>query len=118
MDIALLAMDLAVAKLDLLAVLGLDGLGQPLLHGLDACLSLGLVDADHLAFLAHIDVQGLAQSDQEVLLVHLRMALHCLVLDAGGDLAQLGDRFVLQFSVRKGHKYLQRIGLDFVTRNA
>ena len=118
MDIPFLPMDLAVAELDLLAVLGLDGLGQTLLHGLDPAFDLGLVDPHHLVFLAHVDVQGLAQSNQEVLLVHLRMALHRLVLDAGGDLAQLGDGFFLQFSVSVGHKYLRRIGIDFVTRNA
>ena len=36
MDIPLLPVDLAVAVADLLLVLGSDGLGQPVLHGLDA----------------------------------------------------------------------------------
>ena len=45
-------------------------------------LDLGLVQPHHLVVFVHVDVQGLAQGDQEVLLVHLRMALDRLMLDA------------------------------------
>ena len=56
--------------------------------------------------LAGVYAQGLAESGQQMILVHLRVALDRFVLlDALRDLAQLGDRLVLQLliGVRRRH---------------
>lgn len=107
--VPLLHVNLPMAELDLLGVLGLDGFGQLILHGLDARLGPGLVDADYFVVGVHVDVQGLAEGHQEVILVHLRMALDRLMVHSLGDLAQLGDRFLLQFGQSVRHQYLHRI---------
>ena len=59
MYLPLLPVDLAMAELDLLAVMGGDGRGQLFLDAADVGLDLGLVQAHHLAVLVHIDIQCL-----------------------------------------------------------
>ena len=53
--------------------------------------------------IVYIDVQRLADCDYEMLLIQLRVALDCFVLDAFGDISQLGQRFVLEFVMCVSH---------------
>src|SRR5262249_55403247 len=46
-----------------------------------------------------VNVESLADRGDQMLLVELRITLHCVVLDAGGDLAQLGDGLMFEFFV-------------------
>ena len=43
-----------------------------------------------------VETHNLMVGEQDLLLVHLGVALHRLVLDSGGDLAELGDGFLAQ----------------------
>jgi hypothetical protein len=66
---------------------------------LDAQLYGRLIDAHHLVVLVHIDAEGFAERHDQMLFVQLRVALDGFVLDVFGDVAQFGQRFVLQFMV-------------------
>jgi hypothetical protein len=45
----------------------------------------------------HVDVQGLAELDKQVLLIQLRITLECVILNFRRDVAQLGNSFLFQF---------------------
>src|SRR3954466_1199484 len=85
--------------LQLLAVLRGKRVVPLLLPLADLRLHRGLVDALHLVVNVHVDVERLADRLEQVVLVHLRRALHRFVLDAGRDLAQLGNGLLLQLGI-------------------
>jgi hypothetical protein len=62
-----------------------------------------LVDADDSVMFPSVDAQGLANRRKQVILVHLRIALHRVMLETVGYLTQLGERFLMQFVVRVIH---------------
>ena len=57
----------------------------------DLHLDAGLVDADNLVMLTHVDAERLADRRKQPLLVHLRVAPDRLMDDVLGDLAQFGN---------------------------
>ena len=88
---------LAVGSRDRLLLLGPDRV--------HAGLQLGLVDTHRgvVRVLVVLDAEGLAERREQVLLVHLRVALDGVVLDPLRDLAQVVDRLVLQLFVGVRH---------------
>ena len=62
-------------------------------------LHRGFIESDDVTMPAQIDFQGLAQGDEQMFLVHLRMSLDRLVSQAFGDRAQFDHRFLLQFLI-------------------
>src|SRR2546426_6925736 len=90
-------MYLTADHLELDMVVGCQGFVSLLLKLPDLDLDGRLVDARNLVVLMCIDAEGLAESDQQITLVHLRMALHCLVLDALGYFPKLCHRLLLEF---------------------
>ena len=54
--------------------------------------------------LVRVDAERLAQRGQQMVLVHLRVALHGVVLDVLGQVPQLGERHLLQALVRMRHE--------------
>src|SRR5262249_13064269 len=64
-----------------------------------------LVDARDGMVLVRLDAERLAQRGQQMILVHLRVALHGVpVLDAFGDLAQVLNRLLFQLMKRVSHE--------------
>ncbi len=97
---------LAPQGLQLLAVGSRDRLLLLAPDRVHAGLQLGLVDTHRgvVRVLVVLDAEGLAQRREQVLLVHLRVALDGVVLDPLRDLAQVVDRLVLQLFVGVRHQ--------------
>src|SRR2546430_8037204 len=88
--------DVVEGDLQLAAILCGERLVALFLPLADLGLDRGLVDALDLVVHVHVDVECLAERSEQMVLVQLRVAFDRLVLDSGGDLAQLGERLALQ----------------------
>src|SRR5215472_10686539 len=102
--------DVVERDLERLAVLGGERLVALFLPLVDLRLGRPLVDALHLVVHVHVDVEGLAQRREQVVLVELGVALHRVVLNAGRNFAQLGERLGLQLRVGMRHGVSWRMG--------
>jgi hypothetical protein len=54
-----------------------------------------LVDSLHFVVLVHVNVERLAERNEQMLFVQLRVPLQRFVLDVGGYVAQLADSLML-----------------------
>src|SRR4029453_8278811 len=97
--------DVAPDRFQLGMVVSRQSLVALLFQFLDLHLHFLLVDALDLVMGVHFDPESLTQGGQQVLLVHLTMALHGFVLDARGDLTQLCDGLPFQFLKRMCHVF-------------
>jgi hypothetical protein len=97
MDLPLLLVYLVVVEFNLLAVPGSDGNGEFFLQRLDPGFYPGFVQALHLMMNVGVDVQCLADGNQQMLFVQLRIPLHRFMLDALGDLPEFGHGFLFEF---------------------
>src|SRR5204863_4173396 len=95
--------DVVEGDLQLAAILCGERLVALFLPLADLGLDRGLVDALHLVVHVHVDVERLADRREQMVLVQLRVALHGFVLDAGRDLAQLGEGFFLKLGKAVRH---------------
>src|SRR5438105_12039324 len=95
--------DVVEGDLQLAAILCGERLVALFLPLADLGLDRGLVDALDLVVHVHVDVECLAERSEQMVLVQLRVAFDRLVLDSGGDLAQLGERLALQLRKSVGH---------------
>ena len=95
--------DVVERDLELRPILGRESLVALFLPLADLRLDRGLVHTLHLVVHVHVDVERLADRREQMVLVQLRIALYRLVLDAGGDLAQLGERFFLELGEGMRH---------------
>jgi hypothetical protein len=93
----------AADEFELLAVVSGDGVVSFLFELFDFHLDGGLVDADDVMVLMHIEVECLADSHQKVILVHLGVALHGFVIDAFGDVSKLGYGLLFEFFIAVSH---------------
>ncbi len=85
------------------AFVRLDGGGPLLLERSNLSFDLALVESDHLVVGMGVDAECRANREEDLLLVHLRVALDRLVLDSGRDLAQLGDGLLAQLFIGMCH---------------
>ena len=72
----------------------------------DLCLDCRLVDALDGVVFCHVDVERPSQRREESILVHLRVALDGLVLNALGHVSQLCDGLVPELLIGVRHVYL------------
>src|SRR5262249_10648579 len=69
----------------------------------DLGLDFSLIQAHDLVILVQIQTKRLAKRPKQVVLVHLGVALHCLVALRLCDVAKLGHRLPLEFLVCVSH---------------
>jgi hypothetical protein len=102
-NLAFQAMDLPPDPFQLDVIMGGQGLIPFFLQHPDFLFYLGLVQSHHFVLLVLVDIQGLAESIQEMLLVQLTVPLDRFMVGFLGDFPQFGNRFFLEFFVGVGH---------------
>src|SRR5262249_19500378 len=110
-ELAVDAVHVAPDRLELGVVVGLEGFVPLRLELFQLRLEPGLLaggGARRVVMDVGVDPEGLADGREQVLLVHLRVALDRVVLDALGDLAELVDRLLLQLFVGECHSRSSR----------
>jgi len=95
-------MNSASHDFELRVIVGGDGCFALRLQFTNARLDGRFVDADDRVMLV-LNAQSLRQCPHQVLFVHLRVALHCFVLNTLCHVAQLGKCFVSQLFVCQLH---------------
>jgi len=98
-DLVLELLDVVAETLELVGLFRLDDAGPLLLESSNLRFELALVEPHHVMVGPGVDAEGRAEAEQDLLLVHLGVALHRLVLDARGDLAELGDGLLAQLFI-------------------
>src|SRR5262244_3546411 len=92
-------MDFAAHGFEPLMIVRRKSLFTLLLQLFDLRFDHGSVNSFGVMVSECVNVQSLADRGDQMLLVELRITLHCVVLDDGGDLAQLGDGLMFEFFV-------------------
>ena len=108
-------MELAPRAFERLVIVRLERRLALLFERAHLCLDGRLVDADDEVVLVDIDAERLAQGRQQMVFVHLRIALHQLLLVAVpscplvtlGNVAQLLNCLSLQLVIRVRHQRLR-----------
>jgi hypothetical protein len=80
--------------------------GIPILfQGSDLLFDAGFINARRCLAMMQVSIQikSVANGDQQVLLVHLRVTLHCIMLHPRGHFPQFCDGLFFEFFIGMGH---------------
>src|SRR5262249_21010445 len=102
-DLAVEVMDMPAEVVQRRVIVGLERRVALFLELADLRLDRRLVDADRRVMVAGVDAERAADCREQMMLVHLRVALDGLVLNRLRELAQVRERLRLEFRVGLSH---------------